>query len=100
MVSPIGDRALELFVVLYDELFARKVLPNAHSFSSLLKACAVLRLLSVASQVHSCIVKLLDEGSEDCIFAWNALIDVHAKLGALSDAEKVFHGMRYKNISS
>uniref|UniRef100_A0A8R7U4Z1 Pentatricopeptide repeat-containing protein n=1 Tax=Triticum urartu TaxID=4572 RepID=A0A8R7U4Z1_TRIUA len=27
-------------------------------------------------------------------------MDVHAKLGALSDAEKVFHGMRYKDISS
>ena len=94
------DRALELFVALYGELFARKVLPNAHSFSSLLKACAVLRLLSLASQLQSCIVKLLDEGSEDCIFAWNALIDVHAKLGALSDAERMFHGMRHKNISS
>jgi pentatricopeptide repeat protein len=93
-------RALELFVALYGELFAHKVLPNAHSFSSLLKACVALRLLSVASQLHSLIVKLLDEGSEDCIFVWNALIDVHAKLGALSDAEKVFHGMRYKNISS
>uniref|UniRef100_A0ACD5VGZ6 Uncharacterized protein n=1 Tax=Avena sativa TaxID=4498 RepID=A0ACD5VGZ6_AVESA len=94
------DRALELFVVLYGELFARKVLPNAHSFSSLLKACVALRFLPVASQLHPIMVKLLDKGSEDCIFAWNALIDVHAKLGALSDAEKVFHGMRYKNISS
>jgi pentatricopeptide repeat protein len=99
MVSPIGDRALELFVVLYSELFARKILPtpSAHCSRHVLPSGC---LLSVASQLHSCIVKLLDEGSEDCIFAWNALIDVHAKLGALSDAEKVFHGMRYKNISS
>lgn len=94
------SRAVELFAVLYGELFVHKVLPNAHSFSSLLKACVVLQTPSMALQLQSFTVKLLDEGNKDCIFAWNALIDVHAKMGALSDAEKVFHGMRYKDICS
>ncbi|RCV25994.1 hypothetical protein SEVIR_5G216100v4 [Setaria viridis] len=93
------DRAVELFVALYSEFFARGMLPNAHTFSSLLKACVGIRSLAMALQLHAVIVKLLDEGSRHC-FVWNALIDVHAKLGALSDAEKVFYRMRYRDICS
>ncbi|XP_062214012.1 pentatricopeptide repeat-containing protein At4g02750-like [Phragmites australis] len=93
------DRALELFVALYGELFARKMLPNAHTLSSLLKACIGLQSLTMAVQLHAVIIKLLDEGSRVC-FVWNALIDTHAKLGSLADAEKVFHGMQYTDICS
>ncbi|KAF8670933.1 hypothetical protein HU200_050202 [Digitaria exilis] len=93
------DKAVELFVALYGEFFARGMLPNAHTFSSLLKACAGIRSLAVALQLHAVIVKLVGEGNRRC-FVWNALIDVHAKLGTLSDAEKVFYGMRYRDICS
>lgn len=93
------DSAIELFVDLYSEFFRREVLPNAHTFSSLLKACVGFQSLSMALQLHALIFKLLNEGGRDC-FVWNALIDVHAKLGALSDAEKVFHEMRYRDIST
>lgn len=92
-------KAVELFVALYAEFFARGVLPNAHTFSSLLKACVGVRSLAMLLQLHGVIFKLVDEGSRHC-FVWNALIDVHAKLGALSDAEKVFYGMRYRDICS
>ncbi|KAK3161176.1 hypothetical protein QOZ80_1BG0073330 [Eleusine coracana subsp. coracana] len=91
------DRAIKLFMVLYGEFFEREVLPNAHMFSSLLKACVGLHSLSMALQLHALIVKLLNEGGRDC-FVWNALIDAHAKLGALSDAGKVFHEMQYRDI--
>ncbi|XP_062203713.1 pentatricopeptide repeat-containing protein At4g16835, mitochondrial-like [Phragmites australis] len=93
------DRALELFVALYGELFARKMLPNAHTFSSLLKACVGIQSLTMALQLHAVIFKLLDEENRDC-FVWNALIDAHAKLGSLSDAEKVFYEMQYRDICS
>jgi hypothetical protein len=68
------------------------VLPNAHTFSSLLKACVGLQSLRMALQLHAVIIKLYEEG-RDC-FVWNALIDAHAKLGALSNPEVVFHGMK------
>ncbi|CAL4962907.1 unnamed protein product [Urochloa decumbens] len=93
------DKAAELFVALYGEFFARGMLPNAHTFSTLLKACVGIRSLAMALQLHAIIVKLMDEGSRHC-FVWNALIDAHAKLGALSDAEKVFSGMQYRDICS
>ncbi|CAO2190868.1 unnamed protein product [Urochloa humidicola] len=93
------DKAVELFVAFYGEFFVRGVLPNAHTFSTLLKACVGIRSLSMVLQLHAIIVKLMDEGSIQC-FMWNALIDAHAKLGALSDAEKVFYGMQYRDICS
>ncbi|PUZ56027.1 hypothetical protein GQ55_5G262000 [Panicum hallii var. hallii] len=92
-------KAVELFVALYGEFFARGMLPNAHTFSSLLKACVGVRSLAMALQLHAVIVKLVGEGSRHC-FVWNALIDAHAKLGAMSDAEKVFYGMQYRDICS
>ncbi|KAL6615012.1 hypothetical protein ACP70R_037282 [Stipagrostis hirtigluma subsp. patula] len=93
------NRAVELFAALYGELFARGVLPNAHTFSTLLKACVGIQSLAMALQLHALIFKLLKEGSRDC-FVWNALIDAHAKLGSVSDAEKVFHEMRCRDICS
>jgi hypothetical protein len=62
--------------------------PNAHTFSSLLKGCVGLQSLSMRCSFMrtAVVIKLLDEGSRDC-FVWNALIDAHAKLGALSNAE-------------
>lgn len=92
-------KAVELFVALYAEFFARGVLPNSHTFSSLLKACVGVQSPAMLLQLHGVIFKLLDEGSRSC-FVWNALVDAHAKLGALSDAEKVFHGMRQRDICS
>ncbi|TVU34309.1 hypothetical protein EJB05_16140, partial [Eragrostis curvula] len=91
------DIAIELFVALYGEFFERKMLPNKHTFSSLLKASVGLQSLCMAFQLHAVIFKLLDEGGRDC-FVWNALIDAHAKLGVLSDAEKVFYRMQYRDI--
>jgi NurA-like 5'-3' nuclease len=88
-----ASRLILLSGTLYGELFGRKVLPNAHTFSSLLKACVGLQSLSMALQLHAVIIKLLDEEGRDC-FVWNALIDAHAKLGALSNPEVVFHGMK------
>ncbi|XP_006646054.1 pentatricopeptide repeat-containing protein At4g02750-like [Oryza brachyantha] len=93
-------RAVELFAALYGELFERGTLPNAHTLSSLLKACVALRSLAMAMQLHALAVKLLEEGTKDTTFVWNGLIDVHAKLGALPDAEKVFDAMRCKDASS
>ncbi|KAG8044894.1 hypothetical protein GUJ93_ZPchr0008g12792 [Zizania palustris] len=93
-------KAVELFAALYGELFGRGMLPNAHTLSSLLKACVALWSLAMALQFHGLAIKLLKEDSKASIFVWNGLIDVHAKLGELSDAEKIFHGMRYTDASS
>lgn len=92
-------KAVELFVALYAKFFARGMLPNAHTFSSLLKACVGVRSLAMLLQLHGVIFKLVDEGSRSC-FVWNALVDAHTKLGSLSDAEKVFYRMRFRDICS
>uniref|UniRef100_A0A0E0JKK7 Pentacotripeptide-repeat region of PRORP domain-containing protein n=1 Tax=Oryza punctata TaxID=4537 RepID=A0A0E0JKK7_ORYPU len=93
-------KAVELFAALYGELYERGVLPNAHTLSSLLKACVGLHSLAMATQLHALALKLLEERSKYNTFVWNGLIDVHAKVGMLSDAEKVFDGMRCKDASS
>lgn len=92
--------AVQLFAALYGELYERGVLPNAHTLSSLLKACVALQSLAMATQLHALALKLLEEENTDNTFVWNGLIDVHAKVGALCDAEKVFDGMRFKDASS
>ncbi|PKA66683.1 Pentatricopeptide repeat-containing protein [Apostasia shenzhenica] len=91
-------RALELFSNRYGDLFHSRIFPNSHTFSILLKSCASFRSLATAKQIHSLIVKLLDERGRDFIFVNNSLIDVNAKLCNLADAEMVFRQMRFKDM--
>ena len=75
-------------------------MPNAHTFSMLLKACGSIRCISCARQIHCLKLKLLDEQGGDSIFVENTLIDVYAKLGSLVDAERLFSRMEHKDLAT
>ncbi|XP_072954279.1 pentatricopeptide repeat-containing protein ELI1, chloroplastic-like [Typha angustifolia] len=92
--------AFELFSTLYGDFFASGIIPNSYTFSTLLKASGCIRSLSLARQTHSMIVKLLDVERKEAIFVQNSLIDIHAKLGNLVDAELLFSRMRWKDVGS
>ncbi|XP_039118526.1 pentatricopeptide repeat-containing protein At2g13600-like [Dioscorea cayenensis subsp. rotundata] len=93
-------QALIFFARCYAEFFELKILPNSHTFSVLLKSCVSIQSLHAAMQVQTLSVKVLEEDSESSTFVQNSLIDVHAKLGNLVDAEKVFDRMKFKDLGS
>ncbi|KAF9594159.1 hypothetical protein IFM89_028816 [Coptis chinensis] len=92
--------ALEFFKSSYEDFFKLKVVPNSYTFSIVLKACMDMRSLVFAMQAHGLVVKVLNGDLKDIVFVQNSLIDVHSKLGNLADAEKIFNGLMFKDLSS
>ncbi|KAF5199822.1 Pentatricopeptide repeat-containing protein [Thalictrum thalictroides] len=91
---------LKLFVSSYGHFFELLVIPNAHTLTVVLKACLDVWSLVTAMQIHGLAIKILDGESKDSVFVQNSLIDLHAKLGDLGDAEKIFNGIKWKDLSS
>jgi pentatricopeptide repeat protein len=71
--------------------------PDMVTFSSVLKACSSLALISLGGQMHSCILR---SGCLSSVFAGSALVDVYAKCGLLENAKKMFVEMTDRNIVS
>lgn len=92
--------ALKLFSSCYGDYYKLNIIPNAHTFSIVIKSCLEAYLFITGLQVSALIVKLLDENNENSVFVQNSLIDLHSKLGKLTDAEKIFYGLRQKDLSS
>ncbi|XP_010261304.1 PREDICTED: pentatricopeptide repeat-containing protein At2g13600-like [Nelumbo nucifera] len=92
--------SLKLFSILYGEFFSFKILPNSHTFSILLKSCVDVQSLVMAIQIHAMALKFLDMEHEKTVFVNNSLIDLYSKLGGLADAEKIFNGLKWKELSS
>lgn len=92
--------ALKLFSSCYGDYYELDIIPNAHTFSIVIKSCLEAYLFITGLQVSALIVKLLDENNENSVFVQNSLIDLHSKLGKLTDAEKIFYGLRPKDLSS
>ncbi|KAF6149481.1 hypothetical protein GIB67_011382 [Kingdonia uniflora] len=90
-----ATKGLELFLSWYGS-----VIPNVYTFSIVLKGCLEVRSLVTGMQIHGLILKLLELGKEETVFVENSLIDLHTKLGSLGDAEKIFNGLRSKDLSS
>ncbi|KAK0597942.1 hypothetical protein LWI29_030064 [Acer saccharum] len=77
------EEALAVFSQMRKEGF----IPNQFTFSSVLRSCSGLCFLEYGQQVHGLICKVgLD--SDKCIES--ALVDMYAKCGSISEAEKVF----------
>ncbi|RYR17835.1 hypothetical protein Ahy_B03g062508 isoform A [Arachis hypogaea] len=83
------------------ELFSSKrwegLLPNSVTLSSVLSACAQIGDSLLGRSLHVLAVKL---GCDDDHAARNALIDVYAKCGAMSDARCVFETILDKDVVS
>ncbi|KAA8540030.1 hypothetical protein F0562_026722 [Nyssa sinensis] len=88
-----GEKALNLFLtMLEDQAQATEV-----TYSSVLRACAILASLEPGVQIHSLTIKTLYDKD---IVVGNALIDMYAKCGSIKDARLVFDMMGKRDVVS
>ncbi|XP_027086745.1 pentatricopeptide repeat-containing protein At2g03880, mitochondrial-like [Coffea arabica] len=80
---PLQRRALDLLILMLRD----GVCPNMFTFSSVLRACHELQLLT---QIHCSIIKV---GLESDVYVRSALIDVYSRWGEMSSALCVFGEM-------
>ncbi|XP_010912774.2 pentatricopeptide repeat-containing protein At5g16860 [Elaeis guineensis] len=91
--------ALELFAQMVKEgnNKATQQRSDIISLVNILPACASLRALAQAKEIHG---YALRSGLFWDIFVGNAIIDVYAKCGMMEDACRVFNGMEVKDVVS
>ncbi|KAI5070869.1 hypothetical protein GOP47_0015212 [Adiantum capillus-veneris] len=89
-----GRQALDCFVQMQRE----GILPNAVTYVSVLKACAVIGALDKGKQIHDEILRqgLLAQN----IILGNALVDMYAKCGALPQARSVLERLSSRDVVS
>ena len=71
--------------------------PNQISYMSILNACTCPTALERGKEVH---VHIIDTGYESDVCVGNALVNMYAKCGSISDARLVFDEMGRPNIIS
>ncbi|XP_050235747.1 pentatricopeptide repeat-containing protein At4g21065 [Mercurialis annua] len=87
------DEALKLYM----EMGLMGVEPDGFTMVSLLSACAELGGLALGKRVHGYMVKV---GLNENMHANNALLDLYAKCGRVTEAREVFEEMKVKNVVS
>jgi pentatricopeptide repeat protein len=87
------EEALKLF----GEMRKTGLDPDMVTFSTVLKAGSSLAVISLAEQMHSCILR---SGYLSSVFAGSALVNVYAKCGLLEVARTIFDEITEKNIVS
>lgn len=71
--------------------------PNCFTLSSVVAACSNLAVLSCGQQVHGTIIQ---RGFDRNLALSNALIDMYAKCGNISDSHKIFTEMPNRDLVS
>ncbi|KAM1468137.1 hypothetical protein ACFX13_034002 [Malus domestica] len=71
--------------------------PNCFTYSSVISACANLAVLNCGEQVHGGIIR---RGIDKNLALANALIDMYAKCGSISNSHKIFSEMSDRNLVS
>ena len=95
MISGYAQNGLtEKAISLFKEMQKCDVRPNPVTVTSILSACAQLGALSLGKWVHDLINR---EGFESNIFVSTALIDMYAKCGSITEAQRLFIMMPEKN---
>ncbi|CAI0551957.1 unnamed protein product [Linum tenue] len=80
------------------EMLRKEIVPNAFTFSSVLKVCKGMKDVSRGRSVHSLVVK---RGMEGFIYVDNALMDMYATCcTSMRDACMAFQHIREKNAVS
>ncbi|KAH7331610.1 hypothetical protein KP509_20G043000 [Ceratopteris richardii] len=80
----------------FNQMQRAGVLPDAMTFTCLLKACGNLRAVEKGSEVHIEIVKHGHLNTN--LVLGNALIDMYAKCGALEKARMIFNELPTQNV--
>jgi pentatricopeptide repeat protein len=91
-----GTEALVLFWQMLEE----GVWPGAHTFVSVLSACADLSLVQRGKQIHGHIIRRSTSSNLFNVFVFNALIDMYCKCGDMKSAKILFDLMPEKDIIS
>ncbi|KAG9455051.1 hypothetical protein H6P81_007955 [Aristolochia fimbriata] len=78
-------------VKLFSDLHLAGTVPNEHTVSSVLPACQI----EEGKQIHSFIIKL---GFKLVAFVGNALLDLYAKSGFLTDSMKIYSEMQTPDL--
>ena len=95
MISGYAQNGLtEKAISLFQEMQKCEVRPNPVTVTSILSACAQLGALSLGKWVHDLINR---ESFESNIFVSTALIDMYAKCGSITEAQRLFSMMPEKN---
>ncbi|KAJ6865754.1 hypothetical protein NC652_037314 [Populus alba x Populus x berolinensis] len=85
-------------LTLYKRMGSEGVEPDGFTMVSLLSACAELATLALGRRAHAFMVKV---GLNKNLHANNALLDLYAKCGTISEARKIFYEMRIeRNVVS
>lgn len=84
-------------VDLFSQMEAHKVEPDVITFASILPACGDLSALSLGRKIHECVER---KKLRPNLLLENALIDMYAKCGCLSDARQVFDKLIVRDVIS
>lgn len=89
-----AEKALECFKQMNEE----GVPPDAVTFSCILKACGSIRAVDKGRDVHAEVVR---KGLvRECTIVGNAVVDMYAKCGVLTQARDVFDGLLVRDVVS
>ncbi|XP_050223318.1 putative pentatricopeptide repeat-containing protein At1g56570 [Mercurialis annua] len=82
---------------IFSQLESNGFSPDCNTFTSITAACANLAVLSCGQQVHGGIIR---RGLDREVALANALIDMYAKCGSVTDSHKIFIELSCKNLVS
>ncbi|KAI3717208.1 hypothetical protein L1987_68676 [Smallanthus sonchifolius] len=92
--SPTPETSITMFV---DMLFDEIVEPDKYTFTFVLKACSVVKSVSVGKQIHGHVIKL---GVDDNVYICNTLIHMYAKGGFFDIARNLLDKMPERDVIS
>ncbi|XP_015968733.1 putative pentatricopeptide repeat-containing protein At5g52630 [Arachis duranensis] len=86
-----------LAISYFNRMRCTGIYPNNYTFSAVLPACAHTNLVTHGQQLHALVYK---HGFDTDTFVASALLDMYAKCGSMSLAQKVFDEMPHRNLVS
>ncbi|PHT87423.1 putative pentatricopeptide repeat-containing protein [Capsicum annuum] len=84
-------------VELYHQMETCGIEPDAITFASVLPACGDLSAASLGRRIHEFIER---KGLRPNLSLENALVDMYARCGCLTEARKMFEGMKFRDVVS
>ncbi|CAN4087649.1 unnamed protein product [Withania somnifera] len=84
-------------VELYLQMETCSIEPDAITFASVLPACGDLSAALLGRRIHESIER---KGLRPNLSLENALVDMYARCGCLSEASKMFEGMKFRDVVS
>ncbi|XP_049394022.1 putative pentatricopeptide repeat-containing protein At3g49142 [Solanum stenotomum] len=84
-------------VELYLQMETCGIEPDAITFASILPACGDLSAVSLGRRIHEFIET---KGLHPNLSLENALVDMYARCGCLTEARKIFEGMKFRDVVS